>query len=324
VEYKDYYKTMAVGKDTSQDDIKRAYRKLARKYHPDVSKETDAEAHFKEVGEAYEVLKDPEKRVAYDQLGASWKAGQEGFQPPPDWDAGFEFHGGGHTNEGASAAEFSEFFESLFGKGTAGFQHRTQGDHSSYQAQGKNSHAKIFIDLEDAYHGASRSLKLRSTVLDKEGHPQLKTRTLNIKVPKGVIAGQNIRLQGQGSPGVGRGKAGDLYLEIEFNPHSSYCVVGRVVSLELPVSPSEAALGGKIQISTPTGTVDLKIPSVSSSGKRMRLKGYGIPGNPPGDFFVTLKIVLPDSLSDKEKSLYEALHQERSGLNPRTKPMSFA
>ena len=318
MEYKDYYKIMGVGKDASQDEIKRAYRKLARKYHPDVSKENDAEARFKEVGEAYEVLKDPEKRVAYDQLGADWKAGQEGFQPPPDWNSGFEFHGGGYTKESASAAEFSDFFESLFGKGETGFQYRTQGGHSSYQTQGENSHAKIFIDLEDAYHGASRSLKLRSTVLGKEGHPQLTTRTLKIKIPKGVKAGQNIRLQGQGGPGVGGGKAGDLYLEIEFNPHSIYTVVGRDVSLELPIFPWEAALGGKIQISTPTGKVDLKIPSVCSSGKRMRLKDYGIPGNPPGDFYVTLKIVLPDSLSDKEKSLYEALQQEGSRLNSRT------
>ena len=301
---------MGIKKDAPQDEIKRAYRKLARKYHPDVSKEKDAEVRFKEVGEAYEVLKDPEKRVAYDQLGANWKAGQAGFQPPPDWDSGFEFHDGG-----ANGADFSDFFSSLFGQRAGGFQGARQAQHT----QGEDSHAKVFIDIEDAYHGASRSLSLRTTALGKDGRPEIKTRTLNIKVPKGVKEGQNIRLQGQGSPSVAGGKAGDLYLKVEFNPHSIYKVEGADVSLELPITPWEAALGTKVQVPTPAGKIDLKIPLGVSSGKRMRLKGRGIPAKIAGDFYITLEIVLPDKLSDKEKSLYEALQKEAGSFNPRAK-----
>ncbi len=319
MEYKDYYKIMNVGKDASQDEIKRAYRKLARKYHPDVSKESDAEERFKEVGEAYEVLKDPEKRTAYDQLGTNWKAGQQGFQPPPDWDAGFEFHGGGYTDRATGAEQFSDFFESLFGKAGGGFKFSTGGGSENYQIRGEDSHAKVFIDLEDAYNGATRSLSLRSTVMDKKGHPQLKTRILKVKIPKGVIESQNIRLQGQGSPGIGSGQAGDLFLEIAFNSHSIYKVNGRDVSIELPIAPWEAALGGKVKVPTPKGIVDLKIPASVSSGKRMRLKGQGIPGKTLGDFYVTLEIVLPDELSDKEKNLYQDLQQISSHFNPRVK-----
>ncbi|MCF6204745.1 MAG: DnaJ domain-containing protein [Methylococcaceae bacterium] len=318
MEYKDYYKIMGVANDASQNEIKRAYRKLARKYHPDVSKEKDAEVRFKELGEAYEVLKDPEKRTAYDQLGTNWKAGQEGFQPPPDWDAGFEFHGDSFTGGSSGAAGFSDFFESLFGQAGGGFQNRSAGA-GQYQMRGEDSHAKVFIDLEDAYQGASRGLTLRSTVMGNDGRPQLKPRTLNVKIPKGVKAGQNIRLKGQGSPGMGDGSAGDLYLEIEFNPHSIYKVDGADVSLELSVAPWEAALGGKIKVPTPSGMIDLKIPEAISSGKKMRLKGRGIPAKQPGDFYVTLVIVLPESLSEKEKTLYQELQQASSHFNPRAK-----
>lgn len=317
MEYKDYYQTLGVAKEASQDEIKRAYRKLARKYHPDVSSESDAEARFKEVGEAYEVLKNPEKRVAYDQLGADWKAGQSGFQPPPDWGAGFEFH---ESATGDNTADFSDFFDSLFGHRTAGSSFSNGSRQSrGYQARGQDSHAKVFIDLEDAYHGATRSLSLRTTELGDDGRPRVKARHLNVKIPKGVRQGQNIRLQGQGSPGIGGGKQGDLYLEIEFNPHSMYQVNGRDVSLEVPIAPWEAALGGKIQVPTPAGKVDINISPSVSSGKRLRLKGRGIPGKTPGDFYVTLAIVLPDQLSDKEKSLYQALQQEGLYFNPRNK-----
>ena len=315
MEYKDYYKIMGITKDASQNEIKRAYRKLARKYHPDVSKEKDAEECFKELGEAYEVLKDPEKRTAYDQLGANWKAGQQGFQPPPDWDAGFEFHGDSFTG-GAGAAGFSDFFESLFGQARGGFQSHSAGA-GSFQMRGQDSHAKVFIDLEDAYQGASRGLTLQSTVMGADGHPQLKPRTLNVKIPKGVKAGQNIRLKGQGSPGIGGGQAGDLYLEIEFNPHSIYKVDGADISLELPITPWEAALGGKIKVPTPSGMIDLKIPPSISSGKKMRLKGRGIPAKQPGDFYVRLMIVLPQNLSEKEKALYQELQHTNNQFNPR-------
>ena len=303
---------MGIAKDVPQADIKRAYRKLARKYHPDVSKEKDAEERFKEVGEAYEVLKDPEKRAAYDQLGANWKSDQAGFQPPPDWDAGFEFHSTGNS---AGAEDFSDFFSSLFGQQSGG----NRGSHQAHSTRGQDSHAKVFIDLEDTYHGASRSLTLRTTVLGAEGRPEIKNRTLNIKIPKGIKAGQNIRLQEQGSPGTATGKAGDLYLEIEFNPHSIYKVTGLDVALELPMTPWEAMLGAKVQIPTPTGKVDLTIPPASSSGKRMRLKGRGIPAKMPGDFYITLEIVLPDKLSKEEKSLYLALQQQAGSFNPREK-----
>ncbi len=309
---------MGVAKDASQNEIKRAYRKLARKYHPDVSKEKDSEERFKELGEAYEVLKDPEKRTAYDQLGANWKAGQQGFQPPPDWDAGFEFHGDSFTGGASGAAGFSDFFESLFGQAGRGFHSRPTGA-EQYQMRGENSHAKVFIDVEDAYQGASRGLTLRSTVMGADGRPHLKPRTLNVKIPKGVKAGQNIRLKGQGSPGIGGGQAGDLYLEIEFNPHSIYKVDGADVSLELPIAPWEAALGGKIKVPTPSGMIDLTIPAAISSGKKMRLKGRGIPAKQLGDFYVTLMIVLPKSLGDKEKALYKKLQQENSHFNPRAK-----
>ncbi|MBA1333147.1 cytochrome C biogenesis protein, partial [Candidatus Endoriftia persephone str. Guaymas] len=199
MEYKDYYKIMGVEKGATQDEIKRAYRKLARKYHPDVSKEPNAETKFKEVGEAYEVLKDPEKRAAYDQLGANWKAGQE-FRPPPDWDAGFEFRGGGFTPRDASA--FSDFFETLFGRGGSGgfADARRAGPH--FRTQGVDHHAKVLIDLEDAFHGATRTITLRAPELDAQGHVITHERTLNVRIPKGVKQGQQIRLVGQGSPGV--------------------------------------------------------------------------------------------------------------------------
>ena len=319
MEYKDYYQVLGVTKNTSQDEIKRSYRKLARKYHPDVSSESNAEERFKEVGEAYEVLKNPEKRAAYDQLGANWKAGQAGSQPPPGWDAGFEFHDRDQTSHNA---DYSEFFENLFGQMGSGQQQYThdRAGQSSQHTRGEDSHAKVFIDLEDAYNGATQHLTIKSTVLSRDGRPQLKERTLKVKIPKGVKQGQNIRLQGQGSPSFGSGHHGDLYLEIEFNPHSIYKVEGQDVSLELPITPWEAALGGKIKTPTPAGNVDLNISAGSSSGKRMRLKGRGIPNDKmPGDFYVTLKIVLPDQISDKEKSLYNNLQQQSADFNPRIK-----
>lgn len=313
MDYKDYYNIMGVKRDASQDEIKRTYRKLARKYHPDVSKETDAEARFKEVGEAYEVLKDPEKRAAYDQLGANWKAGQD-FNPPPDWDAGFEFSGGGFT--GGDASAYSDFFESLFGHGFGSSQAGRR--HAGLHAHGEDHHAKVLIDLEDAYHGATRSITLQSPELDRSGHVTTKQRTLNVKIPKGVKQGQRIRLSGQGSPGLGRGQAGDLYLEIEFKPHGLYRVDGRDVYLDLPVTPWEAALGATVKVTTPKGPVDLKIPKGKSSGDKLRLKGRGIPGKPPGDLYAVLQITLPPADSDTARDLYRKMERELA-YNPRSK-----
>jgi len=311
VEFKDYYQIMGVKRDATQDEIKRAYRKLARKYHPDVSNEPDAEVRFKEVGEAYEVLKDPEKRTAYDQLGANWKAGQD-FRPPPDWDAGFEFHGGEFT--GADASRFSDFFESLFGHGFAG----AGTGHAGFQARGEDAHAKVLIDLEDAYQGASRTLTLQHTELGPDGRPQLKQRTLNARIPRGVRQGQFIRLAGQGGAGMGKGKAGDLYLEVEFRPHPFYHVEGRDVYLDLPVAPWEAALGATVKVPTPTGVVDLKIPAGSSGGRKLRLKGRGIPGATPGDFYVVLQIALPPAESATARDAYREM-QRALKFNPRAR-----
>ncbi|MBT8087290.1 MAG: DnaJ domain-containing protein, partial [Gammaproteobacteria bacterium] len=287
MDFKDYYKIMGVARDASEDEIKRAYRKLARKYHPDVSKETDAEARFKDVGEAYAVLRDPEKRAAYDQLGADWKTGQE-FRPPPDWNAGFEFSG---ASGAADAGVFSDFFESLFGR-----EFRPAGGdrmHAGVRSRGEDHHARILIDLEDAYRGASRNISLRAPELDGSGHVLTRERTLNVKIPRGVTQGQRIRLAGQGTPGSGDGPAGDLYLEVAFKPHRLFRVEGRDVYLELPVAPWEAALGATVKAPTPDGPVDLKIPAGTARRRKLRLKERGIPGTPPGNLFVELAITLP-------------------------------
>ncbi len=310
MEYKDYYKIMGVERTASQSDIKKAYRKLARKFHPDVSKETNAEERFKEVGEAYEVLKDPEKRVAYDQLGANWKAGQD-FNPPPDWNQGFEFHGGGFTQ--ADASNFSDFFGSLFGDG---FAAGGQGRDPHFNMRGEDSYAKVVIDLDDTFHGASRTITLRHTVMGSDGRPHLENRSLNVRIPKGVYQGQHIRLAGQGDPGAGQGKAGDLYLEVEFRPHPFYRVDGRDIYLDLPIAPWEAALGASVNVPTPGGKVQLKIPGNSKSGARMRLKGRGIPGKAAGDLYVVLQLALPPASSDEAKALYNEMAQKLA-FNPR-------
>lgn len=311
--YKEYYKIIGVDRDATQDEIKRAYRKLARKYHPDVSKEKDAEAKFKEVGEAYEVLKDPEKRASYDQLGANWKAGQD-FRPPPNWDAGFEFTGGGYTDVDDSG--YSDFFESLFGQGFRAS--RGKRPHAGFRSRGQDHHAKVLIDLEDSYRGAAREITLRTPELDSSGHIVNKERKLSVKIPKGVKQGQKIRLTGQGSAGVGGGEAGDLYLDIEFAPHALYRVEGRDVYLDLAVAPWEAALGAGIKIPTPISKLDLKIPPNSSTGSKLRLKGQGIPGNPPGDIYVRLEVTIPPADSETAKELYRKMEQELA-FNPRSK-----
>ncbi|MDT8363391.1 MAG: DnaJ C-terminal domain-containing protein [Nitrosomonas sp.] len=310
MEYKDYYQIMGVTRDATQAGIKQAYRKLARQYHPDVSKESGAEARFKEIGEAYEVLKDPEKRAAYDRLGARWKSGQE-FQPPPGWDQGFEFHGG---QSQADASQFSSFFESLFGRYGSGGQSRSYG----HDFKGQDSHAKISIDLEDVFQDTVRSLTLQHTELGQDGRPQIKERILNVRIPKGIRQGQHIRLAGQGSAGQGQGKAGDLYLEVMFKPHPLYKVDGKDISLELPVAPWEAALGETIKIPTPQGSVDLKIPANSHAGQKLRLKARGIPGTPSGDLYVGLKIVLPPVDNEQAKAFYQEMKQKMT-FNPRAK-----
>jgi curved DNA-binding protein len=296
VEFKDYYKVMGIARDATEAQIKQAYRKLARKYHPDVSKEKDAEERFKEVGEAYEVLKSPEKRAAYDQLGQNHRAGED-FRPPPNWDSGFEFSGSGQGN-----SAYSDFFDSLFGaQGRSG---RSRGDF--HAGRGEDHHAKVLLDLEASLNGGPRTFTLRMPEIDEEGRLISKERTLNVQVPKGILAGQQIRLAGQGARAPGSGTPGDLYIEVEFQPHPLYRVDGKDLSLELPVAPWEAVLGSSVKTPTPTGVVDLKVPPGSHAGSKLRLKGRGIPASPPGDFYVVLQIALPAANDDKAKAAYTA------------------
>jgi curved DNA-binding protein len=299
VEFKDYYKVMGVARDATEAQIKQAYRKLARKYHPDVSKEKDAEARFKEVGEAYEVLKNAEKRAAYDQLGQH-RPGDD-FRPPPNWDSGFEFSGPGPGN-----ADYSDFFESLFGaqargRGAGAARNAFRADH------GEDHHAKVSLDLEASLIGGSRAFTLAMPEFDADGRLVSRDRVLNVQIPKGVLGGQQIRLAGQGARPAGEGKAGDLYIEVDFRPHPLYRIVGRDLTLELPVAPWEAALGASVQTPTPGGKVDLKIPAGSHAGSKLRLKGRGIPANPPGDLYVELQIALPAAKDEAAKAAYAAM-----------------
>lgn len=310
MEYKDYYKIMGLAKDASPEEIKRAYRKLARKYHPDVSKEPNAEAKFKELGEAYEVLKDPKKREAYDQIGRNWQEGQT-FTPPPDWRKDFDF-GGGFA--GAHGSGFSDFFEALFG---GGFGQNQEGSvYREFHSHGRDQQARIQIGLEDAYKGGEHLISLDMPETDAHGRMISKVRTLNIKIPKGIKSGQRIRLAGQGMPGMKGGSNGDLYLEIEFRPHRLFHAKGSDIYVELPVTPWEAALGASISVPTLGGTVELKIPAGSQTGKQLRLKGRGLPGNPAGDQYVTLKIVIPRAETEAAKKLYEQMAKTMP-MNPR-------
>jgi len=313
MKFRDYYETLGVARGATEAEIKTAYRKLARKYHPDVNKEKDAEDRFKEIGEAYSVLKDTEKRAAYDQMGSNWKQGQD-FSPPPNWNAGFEFADDPNAGFGGYGGNYdgdqSEFFESLFGRG----RHR-QGGRSSNARQGmhfkgQDHHAKILIDLADAYNGAKRTISLHMPTQDPEGHVITQERKLDVNIPKGIKVGQNLRLSGQGGPGMGDGGAGDLYLEIDFHPNALYKVDGKDVYLDLPLAPWEAALGTSVNIPTPAGsTLELTIPLNTKSGRKMRLKGKGIPSKEPGDFYVVPNIVLPEAQSDAQKAAYQELEK---------------
>lgn len=310
MQYKDYYQIMGLARSASQDEIKRAYRKLARKYHPDVSKEADAEAKFKELGEAYEVLKDAEKRAAYDKLGSNWQSGQD-FRPPPDWEKHFHFKS--RTFSEADTGDFSDFFEQLFGQhpGFAG-AHRGRAFHT----RGEDSYAKIHVDLEDSFHGATRSVSFSAPIVDEKGQVHVRQKTLNVKIPKGIKPGQHIRLTGQGGPGVGDAQAGDLLLEIAFNRHDYYRLTGADVYLDLPVTPWEAALGAKVKVPTPEGDMELKIPPGSKQGSKFRLAGRGLPSRKPSDFYVILQIALPPASTEKAKEAYERMQKEFD-FNPR-------
>ena len=309
MEYKDYYQILGVGRDATQDQIKQAYRKLARKYHPDVSKEKDAEARFKDAGEAYEVLKDPEKRAAYDKFGANWRNGDH-FEPPPNWDAGFEFRGAGYT--GADASGFSDFFESLFGR-DQGNGRRTH----TLRMKGEDQHAKIVIPLAEAYHGARQTITLTRPMVDPSGHVATSPHRLHVAIPKGIIEGQRIRLEGQGLPGYGGSPAGDLYLEIVFQQDPLFHAEKRDIHLTLPVAPWEAALGASLTVPTLGGDVQVKIPPGSQAGKKLRLKGKGLcAGANCGDQIVTLQIVMPEAKTEEQRQVYRAM-AEKMPFNPR-------
>ncbi len=315
MEFKDYYKIMGVAHDATQDEIKRAYRQLARKFHPDVSKLADAETRFQDLGEANAVLKDVEKRAAYDQLARRWKAG-ENFEPPPDWNAGFEFSGAGRQDGNhADRGSFSDFFESIFGRGAGG----ESPHHTPFNAHGQDHHAKVLIDLEDTYSGASRTITLQTPELDAHGHVSMRAHMLNVTIPRGIRSGQNIRLTGQGTPGVGQGRPGDLYLEVGFNPHAYYRVDQRDVYLDLPVAPWEAVLGATVSAPTPDGPIELKIPPGSVPGSKLRLKGRGIPGTTPGNFYAVLHLTLPPADDEAATALYGAMAEQFKAFNPRAK-----
>jgi curved DNA-binding protein len=311
MQFKDYYQTLGVMRDATAEDLKKAFRKLARKYHPDVSKEADAELRMREINEAYAVLSDPEKRAAYDQLGRGHQPGED-FRPPPDWDAGFEFSGRGFSPH--EAADFSDFFTELFGRmGGSSTRHA----HAGFRMQGEDHHAKVLLDLEDAFSGATRQITLRVPQMDAEGRVRLASRTLNVKIPKGVRAGQVIRLAGQGAPGTGGVPAGDLLLEVQFKPHPRLRADGRDLHLTLPVAPWEAALGAVVPVALPQGSVKVRIPEGAQSGRQLRVRGHGIPGQPPGDLLLDLQVVLPPATTPKARELYETMARDLA-FDPRS------
>jgi curved DNA-binding protein len=319
MEFRDYYKVLGVERSATADQIKTAYRRLARKYHPDVSKEKDAEARFKEMQEAYEVLKDPQKRAAYDELGSDWKSGQQ-FRPPPGWG---DAHAGraprGRTHGAASAGpeadgafadeRFSEFFSSLFGeeRGHAAGAHR---------AAGRDHHARVELELEEAFRGTARTLELRHPQIKPDGSIELRSRTVRVNIPAGVTEGQMVRLGGQGEPAAGQGAAGDLYLEVHIRPSAQYQLDGRDVTLSFAIAPWEAALGAAVTVPTLGGAVEMQVPAGAQSGQKLRLRGRGLPGQPPGDEYVQLKVVLPPADTPQAKALYEEM-RARLNFNPR-------
>lgn len=304
MEYKDYYKILGVPRSASAEEIKRAYRKLAREFHPDKNKTKNAEERFKEINEANEVLSDPKKRQAYDQLGANWRAGER-FTPPPGWN--FDF--GSSSRRRATSAEaggFSDFFSSLFGGGLGGFGGFGGFDHAAeepfgapFRSEVPAQRARIAITLEDSFHGARRQIGVDG-------------RTLEVHIPRGVTAGQTIRLAGQGHGG------GDLLLEVEFTPHPRFRAEGRDIHCELPVAPWEAALGAKVPVPTLGGTVELSLPSGTQSGRKLRLKGRGLPGPTAGDEIVTISIVAPPAHNEAQRQAYRELRARFPSFDPRT------
>ena len=322
MEFKDYYAALGVERSATDDEVRKAYRKLARKYHPDVSKEADAQTRMRDINEANDVLSDTKKRAAYNALadrvarggstaGHAGAPGSGSFHPPPGWDEGFEFHHSAGQGP-ADHAHFSEFFSSVFGTGA----HRTASS-SNYRARGEDHHAAIEISVEDAIHGVERDISLRALETDAQGQPHFVNHTLTVKIPAGVHPGQFIRLTGHGMPGQGGEPAGDLYLEVRIALHSLYRVDGRDLFLTLPVTPTEAALGAQVQVPTPSGGVlEVTVPPNARSGLKLRLKERGLPGKPPGHLYLLLDIVLPPADTNAARKAYEQFAQA-APFNPR-------
>lgn len=310
VTYKDYYDILGVGRNATADEIKRAYRKLAVQYHPDRNKDADAHEKFSGIGEAYEVLGDPEKRSKYDQLGASWKSGQE-FRPPPGFE-GFAFKTG--QGGGFSGGNVNDFFEALFGqrsRGASVFEDLFAGGDMNGQfggaatmpRHGHDHEAEITLSLEEAFHGGSRSI----TLTDGGGQH----RTFDVKVPRGITTGKTIRLKGQGGAARGEGgSAGDLMLRVRIAPHPTFEQHGHDLVTDVLVTPWEAALGAKVDVPTLDGAVTLTVPPGTQSGQKLRLKGKGMPmpgSKDHGDLLAQVKIVVPRTLTDEQRELYERL-----------------
>lgn len=321
MEYKDYYAILGVDKAANQDAIKQAYRKLARKYHPDVSKEANAEDKFKDVQEAYEVLKDPEKRSAYDALGSNWQQGQD-FRPPPGWEGSgggshFYHSGGGQFSE-EDLSGFSDFFSDLFGgRRQGGFGQGAHTRQQTFRQRGVDQHAKIMITLEEAFKGVSKTIQLQVPEVGPDGRVVQQTRKLKVTIPAGASNGQQLRLANQGGQGLGGMPNGDLYLEIDIEQHAYFTLKDKDVYLTLPVTPWEAALGAEVKIPTLGGNVGLKIAAGAKSGQKLRLKGRGMPAKSgAGDQYAVLEIQTPPASGEAQRKLYQQM-AEQMPFNPR-------
>ena len=309
MKYQDYYQILGVSRDASDADIKKSYRKLARQYHPDVNSEASAEEKFKQANEAYEVLKDSEKRQAYDRFGSDWKHGHE-FNAGSYGD-GFS---GARGSEGFSGGDFSDFFESIFGDGYQ--QQHGQGRQARPSPKGEDQQLTLKISLEEAYHGGSKTIQFsqKSPSGNSNAGPEMKK--LKVNLPKGVGQGQKIRLSKQGHPAPGGGSAGDLYLEMNIQPHRYFKLDNSDINLRLPITPWEAAQGATLQVPTLDGKVELKIKPGMQSGQKMRLKGKGMPGPVQGDQFVEIMIQAPPIQSEQDEDMYRQM-QKQFDFNPR-------
>jgi len=327
VSYKDYYEILGVDRGASQEAIAKAFRALARKHHPDVNKEAGAEARFKQITEAHEVLKDPEKRQRYDALGSSWRAGQE-FTPPPGFE-GFSFDFGGARAGPEAFSGFSTFFETLFGG--AGFgapfgdaggftrgARRGTRTRSPRQRVGHRQEAELAIPLEEAVRGATRDVTLEAQEFGADGRPELARKTISLRIPPGTRPGTVLRLAGQGARSDPGGPAGDLLLHIRIEPHPRFAIEGDDLTTRLPVTPWEAALGTKVELQLVEGTAELAVPPGSKSGKKLRLRGQGLPlkGGGRGDLIAELMIHVPATLTPRERELFTELARE-SRFDPR-------